>query len=127
MQMGCYGIGISRLMGAIVEVYNDDKGIIWPKAVSPFDVHLVHIEDPQTESWAKETYEKLTKAGVEVLWDDRGEVTAGEKFADCDLIGIPTRLVVSKKAEKGKVEVKMRSEEKTKLIPLDRIMPQLTS
>ena len=114
-------------VGAIVEVYNDDKGIIWPKTVSPFDVHLVHIEDPYTESWSKDVYEQLTKAGVEVLWDDRGEVTAGEKFADCDLIGIPTRLVVSKKAEKGKVEVKMRSEEKTKLIPLDRIMPQLTS
>ena len=127
VQMGCYGIGISRLMGAIVEVYNDDKGIIWPKAVAPFDVHLVHIEDPHTETWAKETYDKLTKAGVEVLWDDREDVTAGEKFADCDLIGIPIRLVVSKKVGTGKAEVKERDKEKTKSIPLDRIISQLKS
>ena len=126
-QMGCYGIGISRLMGAIVEVYNDDKGIIWPKTVSPYEVHLVHIEDQNTESWAKETYEKLTKAGIEVLWDDREAVSAGEKFADCDLIGIPVRLVVSKKVGKGKVEVKERNKEKTKSIPLDRIISQLKS
>jgi len=126
-QMGCYGIGISRLMGAIVEVYNDDKGIIWPKTVSPFDVHLVHIEDPGTETWAKETYEKLTNAGIEVLWDDREDISAGEKFADADLIGIPIRLVVSKKVGKGKVEIKERSEQKPKLVPLDRVISQLKS
>ena len=124
---GSYGIGTTRLMGAIVEVYNDDNGIIWPKTVSPYEVHLVHIEDPRTEPWAKETYGKLTKAGIEVLWDDREDVTAGEKFADCDLIGIPTRLVVSKKTGKGKVEVKERNKEKTKSIPLDRVVSQLKS
>jgi len=125
--MGCYGIGISRLMGAIVEVYNDDKGIIWPKTVSPFDVHLVHIEDPQTESWAKETYEKLTKAGIEVLWDDREDVTAGEKFADCDLIGIPVRLVISQKVGKGEAEWKERDKKKIELFTLKEILRKLNA
>ncbi|HLA03634.1 MAG TPA: aminoacyl--tRNA ligase-related protein [Patescibacteria group bacterium] len=124
-QMGCYGIGISRLMGAIVEVYNDDKGIIWPKTVSPYEVHLVHIEDPQTESWAKETYEKLTKAGIEVLWDDREDVTAGEKFVDCDLIGIPVRLVVSAKVGKGKIEFKKRDQAKLETISFDKVFGKI--
>lgn len=125
--MGCYGIGISRAMGAIVEVYHDKVGIIWPKAVSPFDVHLVHIEDPGTESWAKDTYEKLTKAGIDVLWDDREDVSAGEKFADADLIGIPTRLVVSKKVGKGKVERKERNKKESKLLNLEEAVKKLKS
>lgn len=123
--MGCYGIGISRLMGAIVEVQNDERGIVWPKSVSPYDAHLVHIEDPGTESWAKEIYEKLTKSGIEVLWDDRTNVTAGEKFADADLIGIPVRLVISKKVGRGKVEWKERSSDKTEVLALDKIIPRL--
>jgi len=130
--MGCYGIGISRLMGAIAEVFNDEKGIIWPKAVSPFDVHLVHIEDsprggagPSTESWAKEVYMKLTKTGIDVLWDNREGVSAGEKFADADLIGIPVRLVVSKKAGEGKVEVKKRNEDKPEVISLEQAIGKL--
>ncbi len=122
VQMGCYGLGITRAMGAIVEVYHDSAGIIWPKAVAPFDVHLVHIEDPGTESWVKQTYEKLTKVGIEVLWDDRTAVTAGEKFADCDLIGIPTRLVVSKKVGKGKVEIKKRNEKKPEIVSLEKVI-----
>lgn len=114
--MGCYGIGISRSMGVIVEKYHDDKGIVWPKSVAPFGVHLVHIEDEETELWAKNAYETLVKAGVEVLWDDRENVSAGEKFADADLIGIPIRLIVSKKVGEGKVEWKERSLDKTKII-----------
>lgn len=125
--MGCYGIGISRLMGAIVEVSHDDNGIIWPKSVAPFDVHLVHIEDPGTEPWAKEAYEKLTKAGVGVLWDDRVDASAGEKFADADLIGIPIRLVVSKKVGKGKVEWKERSSAKVVVKNLEQVVSELTS
>ena len=119
VMMGCYGIGISRVMGAIVEVFHDERGILWPKSVAPYDVHLVHIEDKGTEAWAKETYETLTKAGVDVLWDDREDVSAGEKFADCDLIGIPTRLVISKKVGKGKVEAKKRGEKKTEIISIE--------
>jgi len=123
--LGSYGIGLTRLMGTLVEVYNDDKGIIWPKAVSPYEVHLVHIEDPNTESWAKEVYEKLTKAGVEVLWDDRADVTAGEKFADCDLIGIPIRLVVSKKVGKGRIEFKKRDQAKLETISFDKVFGKI--
>src|SRR3989344_5863273 len=109
--LGSYGIGLTRLMGTLVEVYNDDKGIIWPKAVSPYEVHLVHIEDPNTESWAKEVYEKLTKAG--------------EKFADCDLIGIPIRLVVSKKVGKGRIEFKKRDQAKIETISFDKVIGKI--
>ncbi|MBI4091650.1 MAG: hypothetical protein HY427_00360 [Candidatus Levybacteria bacterium] len=125
--MGCYGLGISRLMGAIVEVHNDEKGIIWPKEVAPFDVHLVHIEDPGTESWAKGAYEKLTYAGIDALWDDRENVSAGEKFADADLIGIPVRLVISKKVGEGEVEWKNRDSKETKMMSIDETAKKLTS
>jgi len=122
VMMGCYGLGITRAMGAIVEVNHDDKGIIWPAEVAPFDVHMVHIEDAESEPWAKEVYEKLTEAGIEVLWDDREAATAGQKFADADLIGIPVRLVVSKKVGKGKVEVKKRNETESKIMGVKDVL-----
>lgn len=121
--MGCYGIGLGRLMGTVVEVHHDEKGIIWPASVAPFDAHLVHIEDPGTESRAKKVYEKLKLAGVEVLWDDR-EVSAGEKFADADLIGIPVRLVVSDKTN-DRVEWKQRASGKTELLALEEAINKL--
>lgn len=103
--MGSYGIGIPRLMGTIVEVFADDKGIVWPAAVAPFGVHLIELggsEDVKKE--AAELYRELTQAGVEVLWDDR-DLRAGEKFADSELIGIPLRVVVSEKTlAEGKFE-----------------------
>ncbi|OGH23961.1 MAG: hypothetical protein A2698_02210 [Candidatus Levybacteria bacterium RIFCSPHIGHO2_01_FULL_42_15] len=123
--MGCYGIGLGRLMGAVVEVHHDEKGIIWPASVAPFDVHLVHIEDPGTESQAKKVYEILTKAGVEVLYDDREDVSAGEKFADADLIGVPIRLVISEKT-KDKAEWKERSSQKTELLSLEEVVSRLS-
>ena len=108
--MGSYGIGPGRVMGTIAEVLSDDKGLIWPKNVSPFDVHLVSIEDKEGKV-KKETdklYETLVKKGIEVLYDDR-DIRAGEKFADSDLIGIPTRIIISEKTlENGEVEVKER-------------------
>jgi len=116
---GSYGIGLTRAMGAIVEVHHDGKGIIWPESVSPFDAHLVHIEDPGTEKHVQKVYEELTKAGVDVLWDDRN-ISAGEKFKDADLIGIPVRLVVSKKTE-SKVEWKKRTDSKAQLFSLEEI------
>lgn len=122
--LGSYGIGLTRNMGAIVEVHHDERGIIWPKSVAPFDVHLVHIEDPGTEPTAKKAYEALKKAGVEVLWDDREDVSAGEKFATADLLGIPVRLVVSKKTG-SKVEFKKRNEEKTELLSLDEAISRI--
>ncbi len=102
--MGCYGIGISRLMGTIVEALSDEKGIVWPASVAPYKVHLIEI--PSSDSVVKETSEKLYNelvgAGVEVLYDDR-EARAGEKFADSDLIGIPLRVIVSEKGLGEKV------------------------
>lgn len=122
--MGSYGIGLGRLMGTLVEVSHDEKGIIWPESVAPFSAHLVHIEDPGTEPQARKTYETLKKAGVDVLWDDRENVSAGEKFADSDLVGIPVRLVVSGKTG-DKVEWKNRSEEKTELLSIEEVVNRL--
>ena len=124
--MGCYGIGISRLMGAIVEVFSDDKGIIWPKSVSPFDAQLISVDTSKsTIERSEEIYQKLQNSGVEVLWDERENVSAGEKFADCDLIGIPVRLVVSKKVGNGKVEWKDRNKAESKIIKVDEAIKRL--
>ena len=114
---GSYGIGPTRVLGTIVEVGHDDRGIIWPESVAPFDVYLVDLKN------GEEVHNKLVGAGVEVLWDDR-EVSAGEKLADADLIGIPVRLVVSERTG-DKIEWKERSEEKTELLTLDEIIKRL--
>lgn len=118
--MGCYGIGITRLIGTVAEVHNDEKGIIWPKSVAPFQTHLIGLNVEK----ANDVYEKLKKIGVEVLYDDRNDVSAGEKFADCDLIGIPIRLVVSDKSG-DKIEIKKRTEEKTNLISFEELQKLL--
>ncbi|MFH1181101.1 MAG: aminoacyl--tRNA ligase-related protein [bacterium] len=111
--MGCYGIGLGRLMGAIVEIHHDEKGIIWPEEVAPFRVHLIEIKVS-----AKKIYDELIKSGVEVLYDDRDK-TAGEKFAEADLIGLPTRIVASERTlEKDSVELKQRNSQKAKLIKI---------
>lgn len=114
--MGCYGFGISRLMGVIVEKYHDDNGIIWPASVAPFRVHLLEFagKDNKVKTLAESLYAKLLSGGVEVLYDDR-DLSAGEKFADADLIGIPWRFVISEKTG-AKIEVKKRSEDKTELM-----------
>lgn len=108
--MGCYGIGISRLMGVLAELSHDDDGLMWPLSVAPYDVHLIELNG----SDARKKYKELTAAGADVLYDDR-PISAGEKFAESDAIGIPVRLVVSKKT-KGKVEFKKRSEKNAKLV-----------
>lgn len=121
--MGCYGIGTSRLIGVLVEKFNDERGIIWPEAVAPFKVSLISFES--TQERAKDIYDSLTQAGVEVLWDDR-DISAGVKFADADLIGNPYRLIVSEKSlSGGGVELKRRDEEKSEIIPLDEIVKRL--
>ncbi|MEO5635142.1 MAG: aminoacyl--tRNA ligase-related protein [Candidatus Paceibacterota bacterium] len=127
--MGCYGIGLGRLLGTIVEVLSDDKGIIWPQAIAPFQVHLLAIgEDEDTLKEAESVYESLTEAGVEVLYDDRTEVSAGEKFADSDLLGIPYRAVVSKRSLKeGGIELKKRTEEKGKIISQNELLKILNT
>jgi prolyl-tRNA synthetase len=111
--MGSYGIGISRLLGVIVEMSSDDKGIIWPESVAPFAVHIIAIGDVAE---ASVLYEKLTAQGIEVLLDDR-DISAGAKFADADLIGIPHRVVVSEKSlEKGGLEYKKRNETESRIV-----------
>lgn len=118
VEMGCYGIGPSRLMGTIVEIHHDEKGIIWPEAIAPYVVHLLSLGgDENVKAEAEKLYQSLLKNGVEVLFDDREDVTAGEKFADADLIGIPTRLVISKKTlAQNSIEIKKRHESESKLI-----------
>ncbi|MGD6871555.1 proline--tRNA ligase [Sutcliffiella horikoshii] len=109
MIMGCYGIGVSRVLAAIVEQYHDENGIVWPKAVTPFDVHVipVNIKNQAQASLAEEIYSDLKNSGLAVLMDDRQE-RPGVKFADADLIGLPVRVTVGKKAEERIVEVKWR-------------------
>jgi len=114
--MGSYGIGPARLMGTVVEVLADEKGMVWPVSVAPFRVHLIGL--PGVEVEAEKLYKELSRY-AEVLYDDRAEVRAGEKFADADLIGIPYRVVVSKKTlEQKSVEVKARKNGHIELIPI---------
>lgn len=121
--LGSYGIGITRTMAAVVEVFHDEAGIIWPAQVSPFECHLLVLSSEQAVlSRAEEVYEKLTKAGIEVLYDDRTDVTAGEKFADADLIGIPVRLVISDKTGKEKLEWKERAKKESRIISVDQVI-----
>ncbi|MBU1102835.1 prolyl-tRNA synthetase [Patescibacteria group bacterium] len=120
--MGCYGVGPTRLMGTIVEISHDDKGIIWPESVAPFKYHLLALgENAEIKKAADELYEKLTAQRVEPLYDDR-ELSAGEKFAEADLIGIPHRLVISEKTLKeNSVEIKKRNKKEAKLIKISEL------
>ncbi|KKQ59834.1 MAG: Proline-tRNA ligase [Parcubacteria group bacterium GW2011_GWE2_38_18] len=127
VEMGCYGIGPSRVMATIVETSHDAKGIIWPEEVAPFKVHLLKIGQ-MDESSAKKVesiYKELLEEGIEVLFDDR-EVSAGEKFISADLIGCPYRLVISEKTlNQNKVEVKKRSEDKLELVSFGSLIKYL--
>lgn len=121
--MGCYGLGISRLMGVLVEKFHDDKGIIWPKSVSPFDFHLINIAKDPTK--ADKIYESLQSEELAVLYDQR-QVSAGEKFADSDLIGIPVRILVSDKTlMEDSVEIKERGSSRSQLIAIKDIIKKL--
>lgn len=121
--MGCYGIGIGRTLAAAVEKFNDVKGIIWPESIAPFQIHLLALgEDEEVLKEANKIYESLVKAGVEVLFDDRIGLSAGEKFSDADLLGIPFRAVVSARSLKENgIELKKRTEEKGKIVTLDEL------
>jgi len=122
--MGCYGIGPSRIMGTIAEVSHDEKGIIWPEEIAPFKAHLILLKSKNKEvkKRADKIYEELLKNKVEVLYDDR-EAVAGEKFADADLIGCPTRIVISEKTvEKKSAEIKRRTEKDFKLLELSKVL-----
>ena len=120
--MGCYGIGLGRTMAAIVEKYNDEKGIMWPESIAPFKVHLISIN--QNEE-AEKIYQKLLNRGAEVLFDDR-DLAPGEKFAEADLIGCPYRVVVSAKTlEKGKIEVKKRNEKDFEFLSEEELLKKI--
>jgi prolyl-tRNA synthetase len=121
--MGSYGIGLGRLMGTIVEVLSDDKGIIWPSSVAPFDAHLIEIvgKDGGGGERATRLYSELSK-NIEVLYDDR-DTRAGEKFADADLIGIPYHIIVSERGSADKtVEIKERATGKTVVVPESEVL-----
>jgi len=122
--MGCYGIGIGRTMAAIVEKYHDSKGIIWPVSSAPFQIYLIALDGAKNE--ADDLYKKMINKGKEVLYDDRDK-SAGEKFADADLIGLPIRIVISKKTiQQGSCELKQRAESKTQLVPLSSVLDLLS-
>ena len=127
--MGCYGIGISRLMGAVVEVKNDEKGIIWPTSIAPYQIHLIGLDlaDSAVKNFSYNIYQKLVKKYAnQVLFDDRENVSNGEKLLDSDLIGIPWRLVISKKT-KEKIEIKKRSDKTVRLISFSQLDQLLQS
>ncbi|MCA9389659.1 MAG: hypothetical protein KC585_03575 [Candidatus Magasanikbacteria bacterium] len=133
-KMGCYGIGTTRLVGTIVEAMHDDRGMMWPATVAPYHVHLVSLsnKDPEVQErvWqaSQELYEALWAQDIEVLWDDRTDVSAGEKFADADLIGLPLRLVISEKTlTQEAVEWKLRAEKEAALVALEDIQEAVST
>jgi prolyl-tRNA synthetase len=121
--MGCFGIGVSRIMGVIAEKFHDEKGLIWPKSVSPFTVHLVglDLENSAVKEQADELYKKLQEDNIEVFYDDRLKSSAGEKFADADLIGVSYRAVISEKT-KNNIEVKKRAGQETTMLSYDDLV-----
>ncbi len=128
--MGCYGIGLGRLMGAIAEVHHDSRGIIWSREVAPFSLHLVPIEisNSKVRKTSEKIYQDLQKEEKEVLYDDREDKSPGEKLADADLIGIPIRIVISKRTlEKDSVELKRRDKKKIKLVKTKELQTFLKS
>jgi len=126
--MGCYGIGMGRTLATIVETHNDDKGIIWPASVAPYLVHLVALntDDAEILDWAEGIYMSLKDLGIEVLFDDR-DARAGEKFADSDLLGMPYRVVVSKKLKEiGQFEVVTRATGEVRMLTEEELFADFT-
>jgi len=124
--MGCFGIGLSRILGTVVEIHNDERGIIWPEDIAPFRIHLIQIENTKkVREEAVKLYEALQKENIQVLYDDREGKSPGEKFAEADLIGVPNRLVISERTlEKKSVEFKKRSSKAMELIKLNQVIKQ---
>ncbi len=121
--MGCYGLGISRVMGVIAEILSDDKGLVWPEEIAPARFYLINLgSDSEVIEAANELYKRLIDEGIEVLYDDR-DVHAGEKFADADLSGIPYRVVISNKTvAQEKVELKPRLSSEPELLSIDKLI-----
>lgn len=126
--MASYGIGLGRVMGAIVETHHDEKGIVWPMSVSPYHVHLVglDLDDKKVKNACEELYTDFKTAGIDVFYDDREDASAGEKFADADLLGIPLRVVISKKTlEKQGVELKERHLDKFEILKINQAIDHI--
>jgi prolyl-tRNA synthetase len=124
--MGCYGIGVNRTLAAVVEQNNDERGIIWPKSVTPFQVHLIGIAKTDEEAMAIDRiYDILVDSGIDVLYDDR-KASPGFKFADADLIGIPLRITAGKGFfANGDLEVKERDKKDLRNVPADMIVEEI--
>ena len=121
--MGCYGIGLGRILASLVEQNNDDKGIIWPISVAPFKVAIVLLNDSYKE-YADKLYDELNSKGIDTLLDDRKE-RPGIKFNDMDLIGIPIRITIGKRFSEGLVELKLRKEENFKEVPVNELISHI--
>ena len=128
--MGCYGIGVTRVVAAAIEQNHDERGIIWPQAIAPFTVAILPLnaaKSPEVQRAAETLYEQLRQAGVDVVLDDRGK-RPGVMFADMDLIGIPERIVISDKTlANGEVEYKHRRSESAEMVPVGTIFTRLMS
>jgi prolyl-tRNA synthetase len=121
--MGCYGIGVSRILAAVAEVSHDDDGLIWPTSIAPYHVHLIvaNAGDEVQRGLAEDVYSRLRDAGIEVLYDDRAE-RAGIKFKDADLIGVPLQIVVGKVAGEGRMEFRERATKQAEMLHVDEIV-----
>ena len=127
--MGCYGIGVGRLLAAAIEQNHDDKGIVFPSPIAPYQVHLVglNLSDPAVVQAADDVYEKLWSEDIETLYDDRADEAAGVKFNDADLLGLPVRLVVSpRNLSQSVVELKLREQTESELVPIDKVSGRVT-
>ncbi len=126
MVMGCYGIGVSRLLAAVIEAWHDRDGITWPASIAPYEVEILNVgEEKEIVNLADKLHGDLKKEGIDVLWDNRDE-SAGVKFKDADLIGIPIRLVVSPKLMKEKkVELKRRTDKNEITLGVDELIPRV--
>ena len=125
--MGCYGIGVSRILAAVAEASNDENGLIWPMSIAPFQVHIIaaNATDETQRTLAERVYQDLCEAGVEALYDDREE-RAGVKFKDADLIGAPVQIVVGKTAVEGKVEIRDRATKTPEVISADGVVANIS-
>ena len=126
VQMGCYGIGVGRIIAATIEQNHDEKGIIWPMSIAPFKVAIVLIDrknDLQRET-AEKLYEELNQMGIDTMLDDRDE-RPGVKFNDMELIGIPIRITIGKKINDGEVEIKLRTENEAKTVKFEEVVSEI--
>jgi len=125
--MGCYGIGVSRILAGVAEASNDENGLIWPMGIAPFQVHVIaaNATDETQRALAERVYQDLCEAGIEALYDDREE-RAGVKFKDADLIGAPVQIIVGKTAVEGKVEIRDRATKTAEVIPADGVLANIS-